>query len=70
MVKRVSVPVIGCIKGVPPSILECYQHAVLAVDIMFVNKIPFLITISCGLHAGTVKNLANRQVPTVGTALT
>jgi hypothetical protein len=69
-VKCGSVPVVGHIEGVPPSILERYQHTVLAVDIMFVNKIPFLITVSRGLHAGTVKNLANRQVSTIGTTFT
>jgi hypothetical protein len=68
-VKRTSVPVAGGIEGVPPSILERYQHTVLAVDIMFVNKIPFLITISRGLHAGTVENLSDRRVTTVVTAL-
>jgi hypothetical protein len=30
---------------------------------MFVNKIPFLLTISRGLQFGTVENLNNRQVP-------
>ena len=29
---------------------------------MFVNKIPFLLMISRGLHFGTVENLNNRQV--------
>jgi hypothetical protein len=57
--KRASVPVHGAIEGVPLSILERYQHTVLAIDIMFVNKIPFLITISWGLHTGTIENLAN-----------
>jgi hypothetical protein len=69
-VKRASVPVAGRTNGVPPSLLERYQDTVLAVDIMFVNKIPFLITVSRGLHAGTVEPIANRQVTTVGTALT
>jgi hypothetical protein len=36
---------------------------------MFVNKIPFLVTTSRGLHFGTVENLVNRQVPTVKDAL-
>jgi hypothetical protein len=38
-------------------------------DIMFVNKIPFLATTSRGLHFGTVENLTNRKVPTVCKAL-
>jgi len=36
---------------------------------MFVNKIPFLTTISRGLHFGMVEVLKNRQVPTVAAAL-
>jgi hypothetical protein len=36
---------------------------------MFVNKIPFFITVSRGLHFGTVENLLNCQTTTVATAL-
>jgi hypothetical protein len=68
--KQSSVPVAGHLNGVPPSILERYQDVTLAVDIMFVNKIPFLITTSRGLHFGTVKNLPNGQVPTMVSGLT
>jgi hypothetical protein len=45
--KQATVPVAGRIDGVPPNILQRYQAVVLAVDIMFINKIPFLITTSC-----------------------
>jgi hypothetical protein len=41
--KQTSIPVGGHIEGVPPSIMEQHQRIVLAMDIMFVNKIPFLI---------------------------
>jgi hypothetical protein len=68
-VNRPSVPVAGCIEGVPPSILERYQQVVVSIDIMFVNKIPFFITVSRGLHFGTVENLLNCQTTTVATAL-
>ena len=68
--KHRSVPVTGCIDGVPPSILDRFQKVVLAVNIMFVNKIPFLITVSRGLHFGTIKALQNCQVPTVAASLT
>ena len=37
---------------------------------MFVNKLPFLITVSCRLHFGTVESLLNHQIPTVTAALT
>jgi hypothetical protein len=44
--KRASVPVEGRIDGVPASIMEHHQQVTLAMDIMFVNKIPFLTTMS------------------------
>jgi hypothetical protein len=31
---------------IPPFILEHYQNVVIAADIMYVNKIPFFVTIS------------------------
>jgi hypothetical protein len=68
-VNRPSVPVAGRIEGVPPSILERYQQVVVSIDIMFVNKIPFFITVSRGLHFGTVENLLNRRTTTVAAAL-
>ena len=67
--KRTSIPVSGRIEGVPPSIMERHQRIVLAMDIMFVNKIPFLMTTWHGLHFGTSENLSNRQVPSVANAV-
>jgi hypothetical protein len=32
---------------------------VMAVDIMFVNKIPFLVTYGQGVRFGTIENLKN-----------
>ena len=69
MPKHRSLPVDDKIDGVPPSILECFQKVVLAIDLMFVNKLPFLITISRGLHFGTIESLPNCQIPTVTAAL-
>ena len=41
--------------AVPRHILEIHRDMVLSVDIMFVNKIPFLVTSSCNIHfTGTV----------------
>jgi hypothetical protein len=66
---QTSVPVGGRIEGIPPSIMERHQHVVLAMDIMFVNKIPFLMTTLHGLHFGISENLPNRQVPSVANAV-
>ena len=59
--KQASMPIIGWINGVQPSILEQYQQVVLMADIMFINKIPFLITTSCGLPFSTIEALPNHH---------
>jgi hypothetical protein len=58
-VYRSGVPISGQIKGVPPAILKHYQKVILSIDIIFMNKIPMLLTVSCRLYFGTVENLAN-----------
>jgi hypothetical protein len=50
--------------------MQQYQRAVMGMDIMFINKLPFLVTITRGLPFGTIEFLENRQVPTVQNALT
>jgi hypothetical protein len=45
---------------VPPALLERHRDVTLSVDIMFVNKIPFLVTISRYLKFGTVESLRER----------
>ena len=42
----------------------CYSIQ-LTVDIMFVNKLPFFITLTHMIKFGSVKALPNRKVPTV-----
>jgi hypothetical protein len=64
-----GVTVSGQITGVPPAIKNKYKSVTLCIDVMFVNKIAFLVTTSHGLHFGTVENLVNGQVPTVKDAL-
>jgi len=55
--------------NVPRDIRHKYRSITVAIDIMYVNKLPFLVTISHGLHFGTVEYLTNRQVPTVSRAV-
>ena len=51
--------------GIPISILKHHQQVTIAIDIMFINAIPFFITISWNLHFGTVELLPNRQEATM-----
>jgi hypothetical protein len=48
------------ISPIPRNILLLYCKVTLCVDIMYVNKIPFLITISRHIKFTTIKLLANR----------
>jgi hypothetical protein len=66
---RKGITVDGQITGVPPAIKSKYQSGTLCIDLMFVNKIPFMLTTSRGLHFGTVENLSNRKATTISKAL-
>ena len=51
--------------GVPPDIMQIHRSITLAIDIMFISKIPFLVTTSQHLKFGTVEALNNQQISTV-----
>ena len=61
---RTNTSVVATVDRPPESILDEYKQVILAVDIMFINKIPFLVTKSRDLQFGTVEQLENRQAPT------
>jgi hypothetical protein len=48
---------------VPTTILNYYVDVSLSVDIMHVNKIPFLISISEHIHYGTINALDSMKIP-------
>jgi Reverse transcriptase (RNA-dependent DNA polymerase) len=64
-VHRPSPHVHAGVDPVPPDILGRHRGVTLAIDIMFVNKIPFLVTLSRNLKFLTVEDLPNRQEGTV-----
>ena len=59
----------GITDPVPPDILKRHGRASIAVDVMFINKEPFLVTYSRSLRFGTVTHLANRKAVLVGESL-
>ena len=66
--KMVSCPnphVMAGLDPVPPDILKTHQSITSAINIMFMNKVPFLITMSHNIHFSTVEALPNRQVLTI-----
>ena len=49
----------------PPTIQQHYQEVTLACDIMYVNKIPFLMSVSRHLRFGTAQHIKNQQGATI-----
>ena len=61
--------VTGYTVPVPQEIIKLHKHLSLVIDIMFVNKIPFLLTRSQKLKFATVEPLPNCQELTVHSTL-
>ena len=53
------------VDGIPPDLLNIHGNVTLCIDIMFINKIPFLVTISRDTKFGMVEALDNRQLQTI-----
>ena len=47
--------IIGTYNKLPRDILEKYSDVTLAVDIMYINEIPFIMTTSRAIHFGTAE---------------
>ena len=50
-----------------PEIMERHKKVIWAIDIMFINRIPFVMTKSCNIHLGTaelVKHMKNKTIMT------
>jgi len=54
---------------VPTEIRELHRFVTLSIDVFFVNKVPFFITLSRKICFSTVTHLANRKIPTIFAAL-
>ena len=57
------------IDNVPHDIMKIHKSITLSIDIMFVNKLPFFITLSRSLKFGTVEALSDQKVGTIVTRL-
>jgi hypothetical protein len=60
----------GGLVPIPAKIMEHYRKVILCVDVMKVNKIPFLVTISRALKFGTTAWLKNAKITTIMSAIT
>ena len=54
---------------VPREILQKYGEVTLAVDIMAINKIPFMIMTSRHIHFGTAELIRNKAKQTLMTSI-
>ena len=50
---------------IPASIVEQYHDVIIAVDVLYVNKLPFIATISRYIRFGTVEFLRNQKSTTL-----
>ena len=46
---------------IPADILDLYQNVIISGDIMFINKVPFFVTISHKIKFSTAEALPNRK---------
>ncbi len=61
-------PVKSDIVTIPTGIREIHRIVTLSIDVFFVNKIPFLLTLSRKICFSTVTHLSNQKVSTIFTA--
>jgi hypothetical protein len=53
------------VDAIPPEVLRAGRNVSVTIDIMFVNKLPFFITLSLEIKFGTVESIPNQQVTTI-----
>jgi len=55
------------LQDIPQEIMEKHGEVTLAIDVMFINKIPFIMMTSCNIHLWTaelVKDIKNNKLIT------
>ena len=53
------------IVNLPSTIIEYYGKVELSIDVLHLNIIPFLTSISKNIHYGTINALHNTKIPTM-----
>ena len=54
-----------CVVDLPPEIMEYYKNVELSIDVLHVNSIPFLGSVSKNIHYIIVNPLVNIKIPTM-----
>ena len=60
--RRKPAPVVSDQVSIPKELVEKHENVVLCVDAIFVNKIPFLVTISKNIKYRTANFLKSRTI--------
>jgi hypothetical protein len=68
-VSRGAIRIETTLTDIPATIMSHYQELVLGGDIMFVNQLPFFMTISRYIKFGTAESLKNQQNKTILAAI-
>jgi hypothetical protein len=68
-VRRGEPHVPSAVSPIPPDILSLYRNVTLCIDIMYVNKLAFLVTISRHVKFSTIELRPNQKEDTIGTSL-
>jgi hypothetical protein len=68
-VRRKGAHVPSLVMDVPYHIIRTHRDVTLCFDIMFVNKISFLVTVSRNIRFGTTERILSRNADVVGKAL-
>jgi hypothetical protein len=63
------VAVSGAVVPLPMGIMEKYQSVTLGFDLMYVNKVTFLVTFSRHIHFGMVERLGSHKEEDIVTGL-
>jgi len=53
------------VEPLEPSVMRHYRCVTLCADVMFVNSIPFLVTVSWHIKFGTIQPIANWKLATI-----
>jgi len=66
---RPSKVIISTYNELPTEMLEKHGNITLAVDIMYINEIPFVMTTSRAIHFGTAELIKNEKISTIMVAI-
>jgi len=61
--------IINTYNKLPTGMLDKHGNVTLAVDIMYINKIPFVMTTSRAIHFGTAELIKNEKISTIMIAI-